>query len=235
MKIPGYGVQDGCVFAYDFGAGLTDGNLYRDLGPYNLGLSPVNFVAPNYGLAQGPSGATCLRFNGANQYGNLPLAFWAVSPTLSATFVVVARHATALNGQRIFFARSGAPFNGLELIVAPSARITLNGYSGGNLTGCVHTADVPLAGRTRVTILSSVASSAVRLFGGWVDGPGVAMTDVAAGAVVTWGTSPATVPNIGSAAGGNVWGGDLYFLGLWNYVFSNAEARALSAYWADRI
>lgn len=230
MLFPG---PERSCFWLDPAAGLTDGGLWKDSSPYGLHVTPVGYASPAYGISTGPSGAKRITFNGAQQ-GDLPLAFWASFPSAAATWVMVARHTAAANGERIFFARSGAPFNGMELIVAPGNRLRVNGYSAGNNTGCVHTADVPLAGRTRVTILSCTAPTAARIIGGWTDRDGVAMTDVAGAGVSAWGSSVGTVPNIGSAAGGNFWAGDLYFLALFPFIFTHSEAVAMSDFWRDR-
>ena len=236
MKLPSY--LDGCVFALDFGAGLTDGNLFKDSGPHGLHLTPVNFVAPNYGLVQGPSGATCLRFNGTTQYAYMAAAaaarFYARAPTTTVTIAFVARHVLPAAGSFVFNARDIATTRGLVVRYSTTEILNLRGQdAGGVQTNLTDTNNIPLTGRT---VISAYALDKTVLTGLiWHDGSGRA-------ASIAGNTNPiaydaGTAPTMGAQpGGGGYFNGDIYFAGLWSGPpWSLAEYQAFYRYWADRI
>lgn len=239
MRIPAY--LDS-VFVLDPAAGLTAGNLWRDSGPHRLDVTPqAGFVAPNYGIVLGPSGAPCIRFTGAaNVYGLMSGAaqarFYAVAPTTAMTLAIVARHTTPAVSNRIFYARNAGATRGIfaAYMGASAERINLYGYDAA-ATACIvqDTANVPLTGRTRISSYSeSIADTTMRYV--WHDGQGYAATVAGAAAAIAYDTT--IVPVVGAATGGGFpFVGDLYFMGLWPRTWSLAEYQAFYRYWADRI
>lgn len=228
------GPEKSCLYL-DPAAGLTDGNLWKDSGPYGLHVTPVGYAAPNYGLSLGPSGAPRITFNGANQYGTLPLRFYATAPVGAFTAVCVARHNAPANLDQVFFAHNNGWTRGISLLITPSAeRMQIRSFdAAGAVSTWTDAASVPLTQRTRVSILSlSQVGSSGR---SWHDEVGVA--GAFAGSTNPIAYDAAAVPTIGAWVGGagNFFDGDLYFLGIWGgIVFTNSEAKAFSAFWMDR-
>jgi hypothetical protein len=222
------------IFALDPAAGLNASNQWKDSGPYQLDVSPQGYAAPAYGISDGPSGAKRITFNGANQYGNIPSALYTYAPTTVATVAVVLRHNAPAAVDRILSLRSDGPFRGLELYCSTAERLALEGADGATTSGDRAAADIPLTGRTRVHIVTAQSGLVGSGLGLWNDRVQVATTHVGvAGAV--WSYGP-TIPKIGTYAPvpSAYFDGDLYFLGIWNFVWTDSEAKAFSDYWLNR-
>jgi hypothetical protein len=218
-------------FYLDPAAGLTDGNLWKDSSPYGLHVTPVNYAAPNYGLSLGPSGAPRITFDGASQYGTLPLRFFNKAPGAECTFVVVARYSGAVQG-RIFCARS-AGLLGFE-VIRVADKISMNGWDvGGTQREAIETNNTPLTERTRVSIVSSAVGAVPPLARCWQDGAGRAVTSANNGGV--W-TAAVDLPCVGRFSYLNIeyLAFDLYHLAIYPLIFTHQEALACSAYWMDR-
>jgi len=225
------GSQESC-FYLDPNAGLTDSGLWKDSSPFSCHVTPVGYSSPAYGIVTGPSGAEMITFNGANQWGTLPVRFYANMPLTEITVACVARHATSAGGGRIFSARTNAPLTGIEFLQTTSNRLGVLGYDGiGGTSGAQDSTDVPLQNMTRVSVLSS--NSLQTIIRSWHDRNGSSV--VGGGAGITSWVVAVTAPYVGSSNWGAVWGGDLYHLSIYNRVWSHSEAQAFSDYFMDRI
>ena len=225
------------IFALDPAAGLTDANLWKDSSPYGLHVTPVNYAAPNYGYAVGPSGAPYIGFNGANQRGDV------LAPAL-------ARFYTALNNSSVLtvaaVVRSNAPAvnddiftclavagRGFGLRYLTTSRMVLDTYDAGGVLSTMRetTGLYDTSGRTSVMLLSFNKTGGIGL--AWRDGVGEGIT-------ITGNANPiaydaAVAPTVGCyPGGGSYFDGSLYFMGIWPMVFTDQEARNFSAYWLDR-
>lgn len=228
--------QQAC-FALDPAAGLNAANQWKDSGPYQLDCSPQGYAAPAYGISNGPSGAPKINFDGATQRGQMAAdvmaRFYTIAPTTALTFAVVARYNAPAASDRIFNCRNGAATRGIQLMCTTANRLIVEAYDAAGVGALTFdTADVPLAQRTRVSIMA-VGGSSTTLRYGWHDRVGWAQT--AFNTTGAWTYDTAVVPYIGEATGGGGrFDGDLYFLGLWPFVWTDSEAKAFSDYWIDR-
>lgn len=231
MNFPG---PKDSVFWLDPAAGLTSDNKWVDSGPCSLHVSPVNFTSPNYGIATGPSGAKYIAFNGTTQRGTLPLRFYTTAPTAAFSVVCVARHNAPANLDQIFFAHNNAWTRGISLLITPTAeRMQIRSFSAAGVASTwTDAASVPLTQRTRVSVLSLSPTGSVGY--SWHDRTGVA--GAFAGGTAAPGYDAAAVPTIGAWVGGagNFFDGDLYFLALFPFVFTHAEAVAMSDWLRDK-
>ena len=223
------------VFWYDF-EGLTDGNLFQDLGPYGLHATPqAGFVAPNFGLARNAHGKGYANFTGAaNVYATLPLRFYTVAPTLNMTLVLCAQHgAQALNG-RAFNARTGT--SGFHAYFITTERINVLLYdAGAAATQFFDNADVPFTNRLHTSIYSCDKVAAAAAIGArvWHDRNGSAA--FSAGNANPINYDVALIPSIGSAGAASYFIGRMYWLILFNFVFTDSEAKAMSAWLMDQV
>lgn len=225
------GPSDSCLYI-DPNAGLTDDNLWRDLSPFACHVTPVGYAAPAYGIATGPSGAKMITFNGANQWGTLPVRFYANAPLNTLTVAAVMRHNSPLASDRIFSCENGAGTRGFVFSMSTAERTRI-GASDAAGAACINTnesTDAPYTSRTRVTIFS--ATSLVAASRCWVDRVGVTTAVGVNGNPIAYDL--ATTPNVGRFTGGGLlFDGDLYFLGIWGRIWSDQESKAFSDYWRN--
>ena len=223
--------QESC-FYLDPNAGLDDANNWRDLSPYQLNVLPVGYAAPAYGIFTGPSGAKAISFNGANQRGTLPLRWYTNAPTTAVTVAVVARYNAPAASDRIFNATNAGGTLGFVLRHSVAERLhlyCLDAVSAVTLES-IESDDAPLTSRTRVSVLSARQSTALR----WVDRVGRAATGSANANPVAYDV--AGVPTVGAVGGGGAYfDGDLYFLGIWPRLFTDAEAKAMSDWLRNQV
>ena len=220
------------VFWYDF-EGLTDGNLWADKGPNGLHATPqAGFASPNFGLARNAHNKGYANFTGAaNVYGTLPLRFYNYAPVIgNMTLVVVAQHTIPTINCRIFNARTGA--EGMFCYYVTAETMNILAYDAGGVgTQLFDAANVPLTGRTRASIYALGKTGST----GYIWHDCVQRT-------VTWGgnTNPiaynlALVPSIGSAGAASYFIGRMYWLILFPFVFTDSEAKAMSAWLMDQV
>jgi len=227
------GPEKSC-FLLDPNAGLSAGNLWRDSGPNQLEATTVNYVAPNYGIASNSKGTKYISFNGATQRATLPLRFYDRAPTTETTIVVVQRFNAPTASDFVFSAVNAAVTRGMAVDLSTAERLRIRAYdAAGAVMSCTMTADGPLTTRTRVIILSLEQS--ISLVRAWVDGVQVAATF--AGSLNPISYDAAVVPTIGCIVGGagNFNDCDLFLFGIDNRVWTDAEAKAFSAYWMDKV
>ena len=223
------------VFWHDF-EGLTDGNLFKDLGPYGLHATPqAGFVAPNYGLARNTHGKGYANFTGAaNVYATLPLRFYNYAPTAQYTYVLVAQHDATGAGGFVFYCRNGGATRGMFLYHNAAQRLNSISYdaTGGN-TQLGDAADVPLSPRTRTSLYSMNRPWVMGTI--WHDR--VAFAPAWGGGVTTGiAYDTAVVPTIGAQSGpANYFVGRMYWLILFPFVFTDSEAKAMSAWLMDQV
>lgn len=233
--------QQAC-FALDPAAGLNAANQWIDSSPFGLSVSPQGYAAPAYGISNGPSGAPRITFDGAGNYGTIAAPnnarFFANGPRNEATIVVVARHVDVVAGARLFSSTNAGLTRGFDISRVPGGSVNqleCRGYSAAGAV-CVLPRDgddSPYTNRTRVTILSGRGADA--LARRWIDGVGRTATYPVAANADPVGYDAAVVPTIGRhSAGGFVFAGDLYFLGIWPFVWSHSEAQAFSDYWQEK-
>lgn len=231
--------QQAC-FALDPAAGLNASNQWKDSAPYQLDVVPVNFVAPGYGITQGASGAPYILFNGTTQRGTLSIAgeaarFYAVAPTTQGTVAIVARHTAPAATDKIFSCENVGATRGINVSMNTAARIQFYGYdAAGALTFYPYEPDdSPYESRTRVTILSGRCTDAFAAR--WVDRQGRTPGYAIAASPGPIAYDAATIPTVGCRPDGfHFFDGNLYFLGIWPFVWSDSEAKAFSDYWIDR-
>lgn len=233
-NLPSY--QDAC-FVLDPNAGLTDGNLWVESSRNGLHVTPVNFTAPNYGIARTSKGAAYITFNGTTQYGTVPLRFYDRQPITALTFVVVAHYnSTSAANDRLFSARSSAPLRGIELSVGSTSanRLDALGFDGlGAWSGCQMAADWDLVSRRVVSIVGMTAGITNQSLLSVHDGDTVATLALGGSVVASWSTGP-TAPLVGAMTGlSNYFDGALYFLGIWPRLFTDREACAMSTWLRD--
>lgn len=215
---------------------LTGDNRLYDSGPHGLHATPVNYVAPAWGIATGPSGARYIGFNGATQRWTLPLDFYRYVPTTGITVVAAIRCPTPAISDRVFDCTGGAG-NGFRLNVDPVAaeRIRLTAFSGA--TGCYVTAtnNIPLTDRVRV-IVASVRASSTMASGRaiWINGQQIAVTSANTAATITYDAT--VVPTIGAIVGGagNFFDDRLYHLSAWPSAWSHSQAVDMTGLLRDR-
>lgn len=237
MMWPG---PDKSVFYLDPAAGLDSSNRWIDSSPFGLAVTPVGYAAPNYGLSLGPSGAPRITVNGVNQCGTMPAAmqarFYTVAPTTQYTFACVVRYNLPVAGDRLFSCENVAGTRGIDCQLAPTLeQLRIRAYdAGGVLHTSATTAAIPLTARTRIAIGSIDVTNSVSSW--WIDGSQVTGTYAGgAAAAIAYDTAQVVV------IGGVYWGapvvpidGDIYFEGLWNFLWTDSEAKAFSAFWMDR-
>ena len=214
--------------------GLTDANRWAESSGNGLNPLPnVNYAAPAYGLAIGPSGAPYILANGVNQLATLPLWFYTRAPTTGITVALVQKFTSPFANDIIFDCTNVAATRGLAIELPVAERLSIRAYdAAGAVMRCTMTADGPLTGRTRVVVLAmEQAGSLARV---WLDGQGVAATF--AGSLLPIAYDVATVPLLFRSTGG-AWGyndASVYTVQIDNRVWTDSEALAFSAYWMDR-
>lgn len=221
-----------CVFYHDFEA-LTANNLWRDKSRNGLHATPINYVAPSYGLARSAKGKGYAALNGTNQSAVLSTRFYDVAPTTQATFVLAAYHRAPAISDNIFNCRDVVALRGLQFRMATTERLQLVGQDlGGVFVQLQESTDAPYTGRLRVSIVS--ASFPLNTIQVWNDGGGKAAA-VVVGAIAALGYNTAHVPTIGAYTGGSLYfDGNLYFLALFrDWIPNDREAKALSQYLRD--
>lgn len=225
------------IFALDPAAGLNVANQWKDSAPSQLDITPnANFVAPSYGIGNGPSGAPKINFNGTNQCGAMSAAvaarFFTIAPSGPMTAVVVARHNAPAISDRIFSCTTAASTRGFNVSMSTAERLQFASYDAGGLLGqyVVEADNAPLTSRTRVTILGFNGLAFYR----WVDRDGRLAVGGGNGNPIAYDNT--VLPIVGAHIGGAAlfFDGDLYFLGFWPFVFSDQEAKAMSDYWREK-
>ena len=210
---------------------LTDTGLWRDLSPFGLHVQPVGYAGPALGLFTGPSGAKAISFDGATQFGELPLRFYDHAPTSAITVAVVARHAAPVVAGRIFSAADAGITRGITVQYTTVERLYLFCCDATAAVTCVSLAtdDAPLTSRTRVTVLSATLNQGLR----WVDRVGRAASASANANPIAYDAT--ALPIVGAdVTAANFAAMDLYHLSIYDRVWSHAEAVAFSDYWRDR-
>jgi len=225
------------VFILDPEAGLTPDNRWTDTGPHGLHATPVNYVAPNYGLVTMASGAQAYSFNGATQYATLPLRFYDFAPTSECTFVVAARWSTPGLGDHVFDCVT-AGVGGIRISTRAGAaeRLVIAAVNGATSCLTQETNNAPLTGRTWVAALTMrVVTTATEGRSIWLDGNSQAVTPANTAATIAYNT--AAVPTIGAVSGGgaNYFDDRLYHLSLWPRVLTTAEICDITLHLRNRM
>jgi hypothetical protein len=226
------GPQDS-VFWHDFES-LTDNNLWKDQGPHSLHATPqAGFSSPAYGLSRTPKGKGYATFTGAaNCYATLPTRFNDVAPTSFCTFVAVVSNLSDKN-HRVFSSWNEAAGNyrGFHYILAQTGASFVYQFKGdATLPVNITSAAVWSIANTSVVVHSLNATGAA-----WTNRNGVP-TSWAAGAFGTAVHDAAVSPCIGKlVVTPDYLVGRLYLFALFPFVFTDAEAKAMSDWLRDRI
>lgn len=219
------------TFWFEF-SGLTDGGLWVDSGPAGLHAQPqAGFTAPAYGLGRTSRGKGYATFTGAaNCYATLPLRFYDVAPTGEYTWVISSGGNTASGAIQRFFDAYNGGGGGVNRGIASGTwtTVTYQFHGYGTATAAYSGAgggSVPIYDPTSTTSrVYAVATAPKR----WQDRvQGLAVWSVGDYNPVVYDT--AIFPHIGcDAAGGSLLIARTYFLALFPFVFTDAEAKAMS-------
>lgn len=221
------------TFWYDFES-LTDNNLWKDQGPHSLHATPqAGFSSPAYGLSRTIRGKGYANFTGAaNVYATLPLRYYTVAPTQPYTFVCVYEPTSKVTVVA-FSALSvlGGSFYGIQLYCdsahAAGNRLVHHPMTGTAVLQAIYTDTVASVTQTWV-VTNAQAQSA------WESRVG--KVTARAGAYAPLVHDAAASVCIGSnSAGGELLRSRLYFLALFPFVFTDAEAKAMSDWLRNQV
>jgi hypothetical protein len=222
---------DKSVFWFDF-EGLTDGNLFKDLGPYGLHAAPqAGFASPNFGLARNAHGkGYALMTGAANRYATIPTRFYNYAPLREHTWVAVVGSMTInpAGFSRIFSCESlGANYYGLafgpNMAADPGFLLAAQCKGPVSFDRSQTPASSLALPRDSVVVQSNATGPQ-----GMIQRVGVTTTWTA-GAFGTAAYNTAVVPCIGQlASGGSFFLGRLYFLALLPFQLTDSEAKALT-------
>jgi hypothetical protein len=224
-----------CVFWHDF-EGLTATNLWADKSRNGLHATPqAGFVGPNYGLSRSSKGKGYATFTGAaNSVANLPLRFYDFAPAGDKTIVaaVTPRFPDA-GGHDIFGCSAfiAGSFYGFSLFEQRTGRSVCYHFIG---DATLPNAECNPPPQLILDDNSHTICAAISTVPSWTIQGSTCTATWGAGSMASCVFSTVTVPTIGVGLNGT-WSGDMSFLALFNYKFSDAEARAMSSWLRDQV
>lgn len=200
-----------------------------DSGPHRLHAAMVNFTAPAYGVVTMPSGRPAIQFDGTTQYATLPLRFYDDAPTTELTFVAQIRHESPVTNDYLFYATSAAAKGSrwrYYTVASPDGRMTIDWYGAAATLslayettnrGMIPRVQTMIHGMNVVSLGQLSLSDRLRTITAFA---------VAGGGPVVW--DPAEVPIIMGRVGVSYTGGTLLTLGLFPWLFTDAEAKYMT-------